>query len=259
MVQWLGHGIIKKDLDAICRNTLEHKSDFKNGTGDAYIYAHTQSIDGKLILVCGMEEAPTIEFVFDEKKLSKNQVKRIRNIVDKVNDLYANGEYYEYRQAIGFIGDAYREALFAPWGEDVSEFRESENRAGKGSNSSGHTGQSGKRGTGSGQTGSGSTVTGKNAKDMSAAFASRKDSQGRTLSEQQQKYFKDSVVRDGSGNLRVMYHQTDGEFTVFEPRNHGAGSGDDGTPYGIFLKTSDKDIGLRGKNKWPFMPISQTR
>ena len=42
------------------------------------------------------------------------------------------------------------------------------------------------------------------------------DSEGRTLSEGQQEYFKDSVVRDDQGRLMVMYHGTpNGDFTVF--------------------------------------------
>ena len=35
------------------------------------------------------------------------------------------------------------------------------------------------------------------------------DSQGRTLTKQQQEYFKDSKVRDENGNLKVMYHGTE--------------------------------------------------
>ena len=50
------------------------------------------------------------------------------------------------------------------------------------------------------------------------------DNQGRTLSKQQQEYFKDSKVRDENGNLLVMYHGTeanvgipeDSWFTIFD-------------------------------------------
>lgn len=45
-----------------------------------------------------------------------------------------------------------------------------------------------------------------------------KDSQGNTLSEEQQKFFKDSAVRDDDGNLLVVYHGTDAEFTVFDKK-----------------------------------------
>lgn len=43
-----------------------------------------------------------------------------------------------------------------------------------------------------------------------------KDSEGNTLSEGPQEYFKDSKVRDEDGNLLVMYHGTDSDFTVFD-------------------------------------------
>lgn len=75
------------------------------------------------------------------------------------------------------------------------------------------------------------------------------DSEGNTLSQEQQEYFKDSKVRDADGKLLVMYHQTANDFTVFDPRRNGAGSSDTETPYGIFLKSSPDDIGLKGKKQ----------
>lgn len=42
------------------------------------------------------------------------------------------------------------------------------------------------------------------------------DSNGKELSEKQQQYFKDSLVRDEDGRLLVVYHGTDAEFTVFD-------------------------------------------
>lgn len=78
---------------------------------------------------------------------------------------------------------------------------------------------------------------------------SDRDSAGRELSAEQAEYFKDSKVRDKDGNLLVMYHQTDGAFTVFDTKHDGAGARDNETPFGIFLKTTDRDIGVRGKNQ----------
>ena len=78
---------------------------------------------------------------------------------------------------------------------------------------------------------------------------SLRDSAGRELTAAQQDYFKDSKVRDADGNLLVMYHQTEGAFTVFDTRHKGAGTGDDETPFGIFLKRTARDIGVRGKNQ----------
>lgn len=78
---------------------------------------------------------------------------------------------------------------------------------------------------------------------------SLRDSTGRELTEAQQAYFKDSKVRDADGNLLVMYHQTDGTFTVFDTKHKGAGAGDDETPFGIFLKRTPRNIGVRGEKQ----------
>ena len=52
------------------------------------------------------------------------------------------------------------------------------------------------------------------------------DSTGRQLSTEQQDYFKDSIVRDENGNLKVMYHGTSkGGHTVFDTY---------GSNYGLF-------------------------
>lgn len=80
-------------------------------------------------------------------------------------------------------------------------------------------------------------------------FSVATDSQGQTLTAEQQEYFADSVIRDSQGRLLVLYHQTAGEFTVFDPRHQGSGSSDSQTPFGIFLKRSPGDIGLQGKKQ----------
>ncbi len=75
------------------------------------------------------------------------------------------------------------------------------------------------------------------------------DSQGRELTQEQQEFFRDSKVVDAEGRLLVLYHQTDGDFTVFDPRHVGAGTTDSETPSGVFLKPTAEDIGLRGKRQ----------
>lgn len=76
-----------------------------------------------------------------------------------------------------------------------------------------------------------------------------KDSKGRELTPEQQEFFKDSVIRDSNGDLMPLYHQTENEFTVFDTHREGAGAYDSGTPYGVFLKSTQNDIGLRGKKQ----------
>lgn len=82
-------------------------------------------------------------------------------------------------------------------------------------------------------------------------YSIKEDTNGNSLSEQQQEYFKDSKVRDRDGKLMVLYHQTGNDFTVFDTKHEGAGSGDSGTPYGIFLKPTENDIGLSGNKQMP--------
>ncbi len=88
----------------------------------------------------------------------------------------------------------------------------------------------------------------KYADDENVYYQDR-DSEGGALSRGQIKYFKNSKVRDAEGRLIPLYHQTDSEFTVFDVRAQGAGASDNETPFGIFLKSSDKDIGLSGKKQ----------
>ena len=42
------------------------------------------------------------------------------------------------------------------------------------------------------------------------------DNQGRQLTKEQQKFFRNSKVRDEDGNLRVVYHGSSEDFTVFD-------------------------------------------
>lgn len=44
------------------------------------------------------------------------------------------------------------------------------------------------------------------------------DSDGKSLTKEQQEYFKDSKVRDDNGNLKVMYHGSQESFTVFDKK-----------------------------------------
>lgn len=75
------------------------------------------------------------------------------------------------------------------------------------------------------------------------------DSYGNSLTQEQQAFYAQSQARDSSGRLLVLYHQTDGDFTIFDTRRTGAGSRDSGTPFGIFLKKTAGDIGLAGKKQ----------
>ena len=53
-------------------------------------------------------------------------------------------------------------------------------------------------------------------KSITGSRISDVDSNGNTLTESQQKYFKDSKVRDKDGNLLVMYQGSANDFTIFD-------------------------------------------
>lgn len=75
------------------------------------------------------------------------------------------------------------------------------------------------------------------------------DSEGNKLTKEQQEYFKDSKVRDERGNLKVMYHQTGADFTVFNSNKEVAGKYDSELPTGYFLKTDSRDISVGGNKQ----------
>lgn len=87
------------------------------------------------------------------------------------------------------------------------------------------------------------------AKRYGVRFSIKEDTEGRELSEGQQKFFAESKAVDSRGRLLTLYHQTGNDFTIFEPRRKGAGTSDTETPFGIFLKTTANDIGLKGKKQ----------
>ena len=78
-----------------------------------------------------------------------------------------------------------------------------------------------------------------------------------TKSQQFKRWFGDwqndpanaSKVVNEDGTPKVLYHQTSADFTIFEPRHEGAGTRDQDTPFGIFMKSSDRNIGVKGEKQ----------
>ena len=60
---------------------------------------------------------------------------------------------------------------------------------------------------------------------------------------------KVSKVVDDKGKPKKLYHQTDAEIEAFDTSRKGSGYYDSQTPEGIFLKTTNDDIGLKGKKQ----------
>ena len=79
-------------------------------------------------------------------------------------------------------------------------------------------------------------------------FLSRKDSEGRYLSEGQMEYFKDSKGRDAYGHLIPVYHSSDEEFTEFDWDKRGDATGAANTPYGFFTSPNEEFSKKFGKN-----------
>lgn len=85
------------------------------------------------------------------------------------------------------------------------------------------------------------------AQNDTVKYSISEDNKGRKLTKEQQEYFKDSKVVDENGNLKVMYHGTANDFTVFNPMLQG---GKNGTAegYGIyFADTSEVSDAYGGK------------
>ena len=60
---------------------------------------------------------------------------------------------------------------------------------------------------------------------------------------------KASKIVNEDGSPKIMYHQTDADFSVFRTESTGAGRGDAILPDGAFFKSSDTDIGVSGQKQ----------
>lgn len=78
------------------------------------------------------------------------------------------------------------------------------------------------------------------------------DSAGNKLTAGQQEFFKDSKVRDADGKLKVMYHGSPNEFTVFD-RRKARSSGYYGR--GFYFADSSNQAGVYGKNYEVYLNI----
>lgn len=69
-----------------------------------------------------------------------------------------------------------------------------------------------------------------------------------SVKDKDSKFFSNSSSKivNPDGTPMILYHQTSSDFTIFDPMHPGAGTRDNETPFGIFMKSSDKNIGLNG-------------
>ena len=80
------------------------------------------------------------------------------------------------------------------------------------------------------------SVANENPSDDADIRYSNRDSNGNGLTKEQVEYFKESKVRDAEGNLKLMYHGTADDFTIFNPFLKG---GKNGTAEGYGLYFAD--------------------
>lgn len=110
------------------------------------------------------------------------------------------------------------------------------------------------------------TQTDKGNLNDNIRYSFTQNSNGNTLTEAQQEYFKDSQVRDENGNLIVVYHGTrNNDFTVFN-RNHNyytdnKGMAESYAPSGAMYEgylniTKPYTIDANGA-KWSAIPVSE--
>lgn len=101
----------------------------------------------------------------------------------------------------------------------------------------------------------GANVNGGNVRKSSRNVRDSEENQ--TETENFKKWFGDwqndpanaSKVVNEDGTPKVLYHQTSADFTIFEPRHEGAGTRDQDTPFGIFMKSNDRNIGVKGEKQ----------
>lgn len=179
-------------------------------------------------------------------KVSERGGKTVLDFGGRHGDMAKDGWNYRTAYFMDFDGKYYRTRISVALGKDgsiVYNIGEMQERSTPQIN-----GSSGNSGAQRGNASANSIPTeGGNVKPKFSLKAT--DSTGRKLSEQQQEYFKDSKVRDAEGRLMPLYHQTSVEFTVFDTRHKGAGTGDNETPFGVFLKSSSRDIGVNGSRQ----------
>lgn len=80
-----------------------------------------------------------------------------------------------------------------------------------------------------------------NKQNLKFSYTSPKDSQGNTLTKEQEEFFKDSKVRNDKGELEVVYHGTVGEFHTFDKTYLGMATGMSDAKLGFFF-TNNKNV-----------------
>ena len=73
----------------------------------------------------------------------------------------------------------------------------------------------------------------RSGENVNSQFSISEDSEGRELSPEQAEFFKHSAVMDEEGRLRVVYHTTDNDFTIFDRGRLGGNTLGNASDWGI--------------------------
>ena len=91
-----------------------------------------------------------------------------------------------------------------------------------------------------------------NGGEVKNQFSLSSDNEGRQLSAEQREYFKDSKIVDADGKLKVMYHGSNAQFTVFD-KSKAKGSGLYGR--GFYFTDSSSHAGTYGSQHEVYLDI----
>lgn len=94
------------------------------------------------------------------------------------------------------------------------------------------------------------------AKNIKRDIKITTDNNGKALSTEQQEYFKESAIRDENGKLKVVYHGTDAEFTVFDFLKSGTNVGR-AEGYGFNFTDNSEVAKHYGKSKQYYLNITK--
>ena len=83
-------------------------------------------------------------------------------------------------------------------------------------------------------------------------YSLSEDTEGHTLTKEQQEYFKESKIRDENGNLKVMYHGSPASFSVFDKKK-ARSSGYYGS--GFYFTESESHAGQYGSKYETYLDI----
>ena len=191
----------KSEFTSTTKNTSQSRQAVNDG-GYAVPVGETVGTPNKLVIKNGDISNPSVETVF-EINYNKETISTTSIIGEYLHANRRQGLYQQKQNAEKIYGHG----CIIEYSVSNSGYVRGENGRGKGV-----------IGTKGGKSNGNSKQGVRYHWDAEGNFVkySKKDSTGRSLTDAQIKYFADSKIRDEDGNLLVVYHGTDADFTVFD-------------------------------------------